>query len=386
MPPRYLVPAEGPRTLLSRYRLLSPHASVRVSPICLGAMSIGSAWSDGMGEMDKESSFKLLDAYFDAGGNFIDTANNYQDGTSEQFIGEWMEARGNRDQMVIATKYSSQFKKQDVSVAQKINFTGNGNKSMHLSVASSLKNLRTDYIDIFYVHWWDWDTSIAEVMNSLHNLVVAGKVLYLGVSDTPAWVVSKANQWARDHGKTQFSIYQGQWSVMKRSFEREIVPMARDEGMALAPWDVLHTGRLRTDAQDDARKAAGDKARRGFSQDGGWERTEDEIKMSRALEHVAEQVGAKTIQAVAIAYMMHKTPYVFPVLGGRSIENMHNNSEAIEITLSQEQMEYLENVLPFDLGFPNWMIGDGTHEHIILRQTARLQKWPLAEPIKPSRG
>ncbi|KAJ7291004.1 NADP-dependent oxidoreductase domain-containing protein [Mycena rebaudengoi] len=346
--PKYLAPAEGSRLPLARYRLLSPRASTRVSPIGLGAMSIGSAWgTEGMGEMNRESR------------NFIDTANNYQDGTSEQLLGEWMENRGNRDQMIIATKYSSPFKKWDASVAQKVNFVGNGSKSMRLSVVTSLKNLRTDYIDIFYVHWWDWDTSIEEVMNGLHSLVTAGKVLYL---DTPAWVVSKANQWARDHGKTQFSIYQGQWNIMKRSFERDIIPIARDEGMALAPWDVLGTGRLRTATRRTRRR------RTSFTHDGNWERTEDEVKMSRALEKVANEVAAKTIQAVAIAYVMHKTPYVFPMIGGRSVENMLNNTEAVEITLS--------SILPFDLGFPSWMIGDGTKEHRILRSTAVLDRWP----------
>lgn len=119
----------------------------------------------------------------------------------------------------------------DDDTAHIINYGGNHIKNLRLSVEGSLKKLRTSYIDILYVHWWDWATSVKEVMDSLHNLVVAGKVLYLGVSDTPAWVISKANQYANDHGKTPFAIYQGHWNVLDRTFEREFIPMARSEGV-----------------------------------------------------------------------------------------------------------------------------------------------------------
>ncbi|THG97622.1 hypothetical protein EW145_g7579, partial [Phellinidium pouzarii] len=207
--------APPPANPLGRYRVLSPLAGVRVSPLQLGAMNIGDKWGKlGLGEMDKESSFKLLDAYYDAGGNFIDTACNYQDETSEAFIGEWAEKRGIRDQLVIATKYTTNFKRAAEDIKIKVNYTGNNAKSLKVSVEASLKKLRTSYIDILYVHWWDYNTSIEEVMDNLHHLVAAGKVLYLGVSDTPAWVVGTANQYAKDHGKTPFVVYQGAWNVM----------------------------------------------------------------------------------------------------------------------------------------------------------------------------
>lgn len=225
-------------TPLGRYRLLSPRASVRVSPIQLGGMSVGTAWNS-MGAMTRESSFEILDAYYEAGGNFIDTASNYQDETSEQIIGEWMELRGVRDQMVIATKYTTPWKRYDATVKQQVHYAGNGTKALHLSVHGSLAKLRTSYLDVLYVHWYDWETGVEEMMNSLHNLVVAGKVLYLGISDTPAWFVAQANQYALDHGKTPFVVYQGQWSLAKRSLEREVVPMARRLGLALAPWEDL---------------------------------------------------------------------------------------------------------------------------------------------------
>ncbi|KAK0481046.1 NADP-dependent oxidoreductase domain-containing protein [Armillaria luteobubalina] len=374
----------APPTKLGYYRLLSPLAGVRVSPIQLGAMSVGDKWDKlGFGSMDKESSFKLLDAYFDLGGNFIDTANSYQDETSEEFIGEWVEKRGIRDQVVIATKYTMNFKRGNDNIQQKVNYTGNGNKSLHISVKSSLKKLRTDYIDILYVHWWDYETSIEEVMNSLHNLVVEGKVLYLGVSDTPAWVVSRANMYAQVHGKTPFAIYQGHWSLLDRSFEREIIPMARTLGLALAPWDVLGGGKFRTDAEEEERRQSGEKGRAPAGMGIGWERNENEKKISRALEKVAGEVGSKNIRSVALAYVMQKTPYVFPLLGGRKVEHLVSNLEALDITLSKEQIEYLESILPFDPGFPSAMIGDGSSYNIFLAATAHMSKQPMIEPIRP---
>ncbi|KAF8998538.1 Aldo/keto reductase [Cyathus striatus] len=374
-------PPPPPASGLGRYRLLSPNAGVHVSPILLGAMSIGDKWSDiGMGVMDKHSSFKLLDAYYDLGGNFIDTANNYQDETSEEFIGEWAQSRGIRDQLFIATKFTTNYKIRDPSIKQKTLYSGNNNKSLHISVEASLKKLRTTYIDLLYVHWWDFTTSIEEVMRSLHSLIQQRKVLYLGVSDTPAWVVSRANQYARDHALTPFVVYQGAWNILDRSFEREIIPMARAEGMALAPWNVLAAGKIRTDAEEERRRKTGEGGRTLTNPN--WERTEQEKLVCKALEKVAGDVGTKSITAVAIAYVMQKTPFVFPIIGGRKIEHLKANIEALDISLSKEQIKYLESIVPFDLGFPGWMIGTGEEYNYLFASSAHFDKQPLLEPIR----
>ncbi|PAV22723.1 arylalcohol dehydrogenase [Pyrrhoderma noxium] len=371
----------APATRLGRYRVLSPLAGVRVSPLALGAMNIGNQWEQfGMGAMDKESSFKLLDAYYEAGGNFIDTANNYQDETSEMFIGEWAESRGIRDQLVIATKYTTVYKRGD-AIKIKANYSGNNAKSLKVSIEASLKKLRTHYIDILYVHWWDFNTSVEEVMNQLHHLVASGQVLYLGISDAPAWVVATANQYARDHGKTPFVIYQGAWNVMDRSFERDIIPMARAHGLALAPWNVLVAGRLRSDAEEKRRIESGEGGRT-INRD--WLRDENEKKMSAALEKVAKEVGTEHITAVAIAYLMHKTTHVFPIVGGRKVEHLMANIDALRISLSDEQIEYIESILPFDPGFPNYFIGDGTYPNRLMLSSAVEDRWPLKQPIRPS--
>ncbi|KAJ3818690.1 NADP-dependent oxidoreductase domain-containing protein [Lentinula raphanica] len=376
--------APPPPTKLGVLRVLSSHAGVHVSPLCFGGMNIGDQWTGALGAMNKESSFKLLDAYYDKGGNFIDTANNYQDESSERFIGEWMEQRGIRDQIVLATKYTTNYKRGNDAIAQKANYAGNNVKSMHISVEESLKKLRTSYIDILYVHWWDYDTSIKEVMDGLHKLVMQGKVLYLGVSDTPAWVVSQANEYARCTGKTPFAVYQGRWSILDRSFERDIMPMARSQGMALAPWGVLGQGKLRTDAEEQRRKESGEKGRAVFAGQ-SWERNEDETKLSHALEKVANELNiGSNIGAVAIAYVMQKTPYVFPIIGGRKIEQLEENIKALDIWLSEEQMSFLEGVLSFDPGFPHNMVGDGTKPFFGMLNAMSYKKVPLQQSIKPT--
>ncbi|KAJ3541244.1 hypothetical protein NMY22_g3959 [Coprinellus aureogranulatus] len=358
----FFPPAPLPKSGLGFYRRLSTAAGVQVSPIALGGGSIGTKWADiGTPGADREGSFKLLDAYYDLGGNFIDTANAYQDGESEELIGEWMESKGIRDQIFLATKYTNSASIRDPNVAQKVLITGNSLKSLHVNIEGSLKRLKTSYIDLYYIHWWDFTTSIPELMQSLHGLVLARKVLYLGISDAPAWVVTKANQYARDHALTPFSVYQGQWSILERSFERDIIPMARDEGIALATLGCCSlTGRF------------------------NWERTEEEKKVCRALEKVAAEVGAKSINAVAIAYTLFKTTYVFPIIGGRKVENLLENIEALDITLTEEQLKYLDSVVPLNLGFPHNIIGNGTAMGLLNYANGHVAYWPVARPISPA--
>ncbi|KAK1762023.1 putative aryl-alcohol dehydrogenase AAD14 [Phialemonium atrogriseum] len=346
-------PAPEPETELGRYRILAPTAGIRVSPLQLGAMSIGDAWADGMGSMDKEQSFKLLDAYFDAGGNFIDTANNYQDEQSETWIGEWMAKRKNRDRVVIATKYTTDYRQHALGKGHAVNHCGNHKRSLHVSVRDSLAKLQTDWIDILYLHWWDHTTSIEEVMDSLHILVEQGKVLYLGISDSPAWVVSAANTYARAHGKTPFSIYQGRWNVMRRDFERDIIPMAAHFGMALAPWDAIGGGKFQTKKALEERKKRGE----GLRSMMGGTQTEGEVKVSEALAKVAAEHGIESVTAIALAYVMSKAPYVFPLVGGRKVEHLQDNIQALKIKLTDKQIEFLESVRPFDVGFPHDFIG-----------------------------
>ena len=168
----------GEASLLARYRQLAPNASVRVSPLCLGTLSFGDRHTERYGECSKETAFAIMDHFFENGGNFVDTANGYQDGQSEEWVGEWMASRNVRDEILLATKYSGAY---TTKATIKANTGGNNSKSMKLSLEASLRSLQTTYIDLFYVHWWDYSTSIPELMHSLNDLIVAGKVLYLGI-------------------------------------------------------------------------------------------------------------------------------------------------------------------------------------------------------------
>ncbi|KAI8947746.1 norsolorinic acid reductase [Xylaria longipes] len=345
----FLPVAPPPKSPLARYRILSPTASVRVSPLCLGGMNFGDAWKQNMGACDQNTTNQILDFFYDNGGNFIDTSSNYQFEESEIWIGEWMKKRGVRDQMVIATKYTTNYRANHDDELL-INFQGNGTKSMHVSVNRSLQKLQTDYIDLLYVHWWDFSTSIPEVMQSLNQLVLAGKVLYLGISDTPAWIVSKANEYARNHGLRQFSVYQGRWSAATRDFEREIIPMTKNEGMGLAPWGALGGGKFKTEEQ------------RKKNQGRDNPPTETEVKVTKALEAVAKRKNT-LITSVAQAYVMHKTPYVFPIIGGRTVDHLRENIQALTLSLSEDDIKEIESAAPFDLGFPGNFAYRGTADH-----------------------
>ena len=303
-------------------------------------MNFGNAWEESMGKCDKETTFEILDYFFDNGGNFIDTASNYQFEESETWIGEWMAQRKNRDQIVLATKYTTCYPAPSRNYRFKINYAGNSSKSMKLSVEASLQKLQTDYIDLLYVHWWDFTTSVEEVMQSLNQLVQAGKVLYLGVSDTPAWIVSKANEYARSHGLRPFSVYQGRYNAADRDLERDVLPMIRSEGMALAPWGALGGGQFKTAEQ---RKAAEGRNMGPPS--------EKHIKLSTKLEELANKKNT-LLTSVALAYVMHKQPYIFPIIGGRKVEHLKGNIEALGLELSDEEVDEIDAESGFDIGFP----------------------------------
>ncbi|KAI0776842.1 aryl-alcohol dehydrogenase [Trametes elegans] len=329
-----------PPTKPGRDRQLSPLSGAHVSPIALGSMSIGDKWEPyGMGAMTKETSFALLDAFYDAGGNFIDTANNYQDESSEAFVGEWMEQRGICDQMVIAAYelttgdsavyYATDYKRGRSDIKQHSGYVGNHVKSLHISVEQSLKKLRTSYIDILCVHWWDYTSSIEEVINGLHALVLAGKVLYL---------------------------------------------------------NVLAAGRIRTDEEERRRLESGEKGRLLLTDE--WRRNETERKVAKVLEEVATEVGAKSIQAVAIAYAMQKVPYVSPIIGGRKVEHLHANLQALEITLTDEHFKRIESAVPCDLGLPTNILtghaGRRDRLQLLIPECGSDDPWPLRQAIRPS--
>src|SRR5512142_2483676 len=261
-----------------RYKLLGK-SGLRVSELCLGTMTFGEDWGWGA---SKEESRRIFDTYAGADGNFIDTSCNYTNGTSEKFVGEF--TKGDRDHFVIATKYSLTERKADP------NFAGNHRKTMRRSVEGRLKRLDTDYIDLLYLHMWDYTTSVEEVMRSLDDLVRAGKVLYAGISDTPAWVVAQANMLAELRGWSRFIAYQGEYSLASRAPEREILPMAQALDMTFLGWGLLEGGELtgKYNAPSDEPKRSKD--------------TSERIKsIAEAVMDVAKEIG-RTPSQVAISW------------------------------------------------------------------------------------
>jgi len=220
-------------------------------------------------------------------------------------------------------------------------------------------------------------------MQSLNHLVAQGKVLYLGISDTPAWVVAKANQYARDHNLRQFSVYQGKWSAADRDFERDIIPMVRDEGMSLAPWGALGQGQFLTEADR--------KTKEGGRQN---KASDDALKVSAALEAISKRRGDVPLTSLALAYVMKKYPYVYPIVGGRKIDHLKGNIEALEVELSDEEIQEIDGATDFQVGFPmNFIFEFGGGQKYktdmngknvgLLRAAANLDTVDYPKPIKP---
>lgn len=217
---------------LDTYRLLG-RSGLRVSPLALGTMTFGTDWGWGSDETEAR---RIFDTYVERGGNFIDTANCYTDGTSERFLGDF--AQGRRDRLVIATKYTVPLRRDDV------NSGGNHRKSLVHSVEQSLIHLKTDYIDLMYLHAWDFTTPVEEVLRAMDDLVRAGKLLYVGISDTPAWQVSRMQAIAELRGWSPLIALQIEYSLIERTVERDLIPMATELGLGVIPWSPLAGGVL----------------------------------------------------------------------------------------------------------------------------------------------
>ena len=320
-----------------RYRLLG-QTGLRVSELFLGAMSFGEHEGGGA---PQEQCRRMLDLYADAGGNVVDTANVYRGGQSESILGELLEGR--RDRFVVATKYTLSRDGSDPNAA------GNHRKSLTLSLEKSLRQLRTDYIDLYWVHLWDRHTPVEETMRALDDAVRAGKILYVGISDAPAWVVSRANTLAEWRGWTPFAGLQVPYNLLSRDIERELLPMAETFGMTVAAWSPLAHGVLsgkftRPGAQGESRLAS--------ESLGVRERT-----TARAVQEVADEVGATPAQ-VAIAWTRARSRAVHPILGASTAEQLEDNLGALDVTLPEDALRHLESAVEFSEGFPGDFISD----------------------------
>jgi len=215
-------------------------------------------------------------------------------------------------------------------------------------------------------------------MQSLDHLVKAGKVLYLGVSDTPAWVVAKANQYARDHGLRQFSVYQGLYNAAIRDCERDILPMIKDEGMAFAPWGALGQGKFKTQEQIDEMAKQGDKGRTHIAAVGGP--SKEEIAVTAALEQIGKAKNVPLAQ-IALAYVIAKQPYIFPIVGIRKLEHLQDAINALKIRLTSEEIKQIESAYDFQLGFPHSFTGLHPSQNWLLPMAGHCDWVPIEKSI-----
>jgi aryl-alcohol dehydrogenase-like predicted oxidoreductase len=312
------------------YKLLGK-SGLKVSEICLGTMGFGQEWKWGA---DKEMSLEILKAFTDAGGNFIDTANRYTEGTSEKFIGEFI--RGNRDHFVIATKYSL-FDNQSNP-----NASGNNRKNMMRSVEESLRRLQTDCIDLLYLHIWDQLTPIEEVMRGLDDLVRAGKVHYVGISDTPAWIISKGQTLSELMGWSKFVALQVEYSMLQRTPERELLPMAEHFGMSLCNWAPLAGGAL------TGKYLKGEKGR---LPEGSKRLNERSESVTRVILKIAEETGWAPAH-IALAWCRQQYASCMPIVGATKTAQLMENMGFLKVHLGAEHMQQLNDVSHIELGFP----------------------------------
>jgi aryl-alcohol dehydrogenase-like predicted oxidoreductase len=315
-----------------RYRLLGT-SGLRVSELFLGAMTFGE--QGGVGAPISECR-RMLDAYAEAGGNVIDTAINYRGGASETILGELLE--GDRDRFVVSTKYTVTRDPKDPNAA------GNHRKSLMLSLETSLRRLRTDYVDLYWVHLWDHLTPVAETMRALDDAVRAGKVLHVGISDTPAWVVAQANTLADWRGWTPFVGLQVPYSLLQRDIERDLLPMAEAFGMTVATWSPLGGGVL----SGKYTKAGGAGAGTRISADAI---SEHDHAVARVVQQVADDLGATPSQ-VAIAWTRARSRAVHPIIGARRLDQLVDNLAALDCVLPDEAVRQLDDSTGFVAGFP----------------------------------
>ncbi len=354
-----------------RYQLLGP-TGLRVSELCLGTMTFGEDW--GWGASESESR-RMFDAFVEAGGNFIDTANAYTNGTSEELVGKF--AGSERDRFVIATKYTSAMRPGDP------NSGGNHRKALVQSVEGSLRRLGTDYIDLLWMHAWDVMTPTEEVLRALDDLVRQGKVLYIGVSDAPAWVVSEANAIAELRGWTAFAALQIEYSLIERTPERDLLPMAEAKNLSVLDWSPLASGTLTGKYLGENASGDGSASSDGSSsggESGGTRlqqveqemydkyRTERAEGIARATVEIAEAIGRSPAQ-VALAWIRQQPGRHIPIIGARSAEHIEDNLGCLGVQLEGGHLSRLNEASEIALGFPHDFLGSDGIKQFVFGET-----------------
>jgi aryl-alcohol dehydrogenase-like predicted oxidoreductase len=358
---------------LDTYRLLG-RSGLRVSPLALGTMTFGTDWGWGA---DREEAHRIFDAYVDRGGNFIDSSNNYTNGTAEQLIGEL--AADKRDRLTIATKYSAATRPDDP------NSGGDHRKSMVRSVEHSLARLQTDYIDLLYLHLWDGTTSVEEVLRAMDDLVRAGKVLYVGISDTPAWQVSRMQAIADLRGWSPLVALEIEYSLIERTGERDLIPMASEMGLGVIPWSPLGrgvlTGKYTSRDLDHGGESAGVEGTRKSAGELNGSLSERSLAIAEVVKTVATELG-RTPAQVALAWVLLNDSVTAPLIGARTLSQLEDNLGALEVELPDDARARLEQASTVALGFPHEVLSRPSTMATVFGDTKVSARRPRAEAAR----
>ncbi len=323
---------------LDHYRMLG-RSGLRISPLALGTMTFGEVWG-----AEEAESARIFDHYVDLGGNLIDTAGYYAHGRSEELTGRF--AASKRHRLVLSTKYSLAVEPGDPNAA------GNGRKTMIRSVEDSLKRLKTDYIDLLFLHVWDGLVQPDEILRGFDDLVRQGKILYIGISDTPAWQVSRMQMMAELRGWTRFVAMQAEYNLVDRSAERDVLPCSQELGIGVLPWSALANGLLSGKYATGAAVADEPPGGRRAALEMRGRINPRAIAIADATARVAKRLGVTSAQ-VALAWTRSNPAVVAPLIGARTLAQLQDNLGALDVVLDEEALTELAEISAFDLGFPH---------------------------------
>lgn len=338
-------------------------SGLRVSPLCLGTMTFGTAWGWGA---DEATARAVFDAYVDAGGNFVDTADIYTGGQSEELVGRFVADRGLRDRLVLATKFTFNLTKGDPNAG------GNGRKLIRRAVEASLRRLGTDRLDLYWLHCWDMVTPVDEVMRTLDDLVRDGKVLHVGLSDVPAWYAARAQTLAELRGLEPVVALQLEYSLVERGIERELVPAAQELGMAITPWSPLAGGFLAGKYPRDGGGEGRLAKHRGSGNPAFDRMTARNYEILDVAQAVAAEVE-RPVSQVALAWLLGRPGVTSTIIGARSVEQLQANLGALDLALHAEQRARLDEVSKLVPGHPYLFFSD--YAQGMMYGGARVTRW-----------
>jgi aryl-alcohol dehydrogenase-like predicted oxidoreductase len=354
-----------------RYKVLGK-TGLRVSEFCLGTMTFGQDWGDFLKGASKEESKKIFDLYVDSGGNFIDTANVYQNGSSEKYVGELIAS--DREKFVLATKYTLTKNPNDPNAG------GSNRKNLFQSVEASLKRLNTTFIDLLWVHAWDYMTPLEELMRSLDDLIRSGKILYVGISDAPAWTVARANTISELRGWSPFVSLQIMYNLIERTAERELLPMARDLDIGITAWSPLAGGILSGKYNKEINE------QKRFDQNNPMTSVfvnKRSLSIANEVQSIAEELK-KTASEVALSWLKHQGErgVIIPIVGARTQEQLKNNLASLDLNLSNDQLERLDDISRIEMGFPHDFLSSDMIKTMIYGNTYSVTDYHRKKPYR----